>query len=68
MADEPKKVLTPEQEQRRKAVLQRAQAAAAADGKQWPKLSQDERQTYRERAREELRSARNPAKAQPKSP
>jgi hypothetical protein len=50
-----KKALTEAQEIRRKAVVEKARAAAKAAGKDWKMLSPEERKTFRVQARKELK-------------
>jgi len=59
-----KEALTEAQIARRKAMRLKAKAAAEAEGKVWKELSQDERRTFLQAARQAARQARQARKAE----
>jgi len=61
--DMAKEALTEVQLARRKAMRLKAKAAAEAEGKVWRNLSQDERKTFLQAARQESQQARQARKA-----
>jgi hypothetical protein len=59
-----KEALTEAQIARRQAMRLKAKAAAEAEGKVWKNLSQDERRTFLQAARQAARQARQARKAE----